>query len=593
MASWGQQSLGPSLTEEKQRLAILDTTEIPAASVDLSQFNFTDLVNGMLSMALRSTKKFFSFLSVTSYSSFAFHKVSILIYNISNLKYVDYHKFPMRYCYCLNNRTNDLADYTLLLLDIIGNYTSSLKELFKSTSIVSVSQSNESDCIYFCVMTGRTGRNLSDLWDLTRKPPVVNLTFPPNISSALDLESILPNLITSAENTEIIKNVPVELWTAKTSTSSSIDEGLPGVRTVTGHHTSQGPFDLGSTRKKPLEESETLLGKQNYSVFTTEELLRFQTVPPTKLPPVIPGVASKEDKISPTKSPSSVDTIAHKADPQPSDKLSLRPHNTLKDHSVLFLSHKAQNGSSLKVPGWTTIAALEMLQRPFTMMPLWTGSGLQHENMSATTRMTVPSGQDPQTQTGPSRRASSMDVPTGSIDARHTVGSTWMTSPSHRGISVEMTPLRADSDFSDKHKVVTTRKPTQITNGKKHPIRPVTLPLMQVLIPQIRPTVESPRISLIAYTKSRCRQTKLEVTLPSITSVVPKVSSCIMELCRFYQHCLCTNQELYSRYKKQRQCIQFYSWYLKNATYICEKLQRKPNRHTLKQKCLANICRSI
>ncbi|XP_069588466.1 HERV-H LTR-associating protein 1 [Ranitomeya imitator] len=232
---------GPSAMEAKQRekrLAVLGTTEIPAASVDLSQFNFTDLVNGMLSMALKGTKKFFSFLSVTSHSSFAFHKVSILIYNISNLKYVDYHKFPMRYCYCLNNRTNDLADYTLLLLDIIGNSSSSLKELFKSTSIVSVSQSNESDCIYFCVMTGRTGRNLSDLWDLTQKPPVVNLTFPQNNSSTLDLESILPNLISSAENTEFIKNIPSELWTRKRIHPASTMEDVLLIHSGTGNHES-------------------------------------------------------------------------------------------------------------------------------------------------------------------------------------------------------------------------------------------------------------------------------------------------------------------------------------------------------------------
>ncbi|OCT75028.1 hypothetical protein XELAEV_18034015mg [Xenopus laevis] len=159
--------------------------EIPAESIDLSQFNFTDLVNGMLGNVFKGANSFFSFLSVTSHSTFAFHKVSILIYNISNIKYVDYKKFPMRYCYCLNNRTNDLSDYTAVLLDIIGNSTSSLKELFKSTSIISVSQFNESDCIYFCVMTGRTGRNLSDIWDVTQKAPVVNVTYPRNKSIIL------------------------------------------------------------------------------------------------------------------------------------------------------------------------------------------------------------------------------------------------------------------------------------------------------------------------------------------------------------------------------------------------------------------------
>lgn len=88
------------------------------------------------------TKKLFSLLSVTSYSSFAFHKVSVTIYNseclgallqagavsltlpghpdtdfslslptVSNVKNVDPRKFPVHYCYCLNNVTNDLTGW--------------------------------------------------------------------------------------------------------------------------------------------------------------------------------------------------------------------------------------------------------------------------------------------------------------------------------------------------------------------------------------------------------------------------------------------------------------------------------------------------
>ncbi|POI27031.1 hypothetical protein CIB84_009219, partial [Bambusicola thoracicus] len=85
--------------------------ELPAKSVDLAAVNLTELVNGLLSTTLRGTKKLFSLLSVTSYSSFAFHKVSVTIYNISSLKNMDPGKFPMHYCYCLNNVTNDLTGW--------------------------------------------------------------------------------------------------------------------------------------------------------------------------------------------------------------------------------------------------------------------------------------------------------------------------------------------------------------------------------------------------------------------------------------------------------------------------------------------------
>ncbi|XP_032746584.1 LOW QUALITY PROTEIN: HERV-H LTR-associating protein 1 [Rattus rattus] len=164
---------------------VLATTELPARSVDLSALNLTELVNGMLSRALKDSKQFFSVLSITSYSSFAFHKVSVAIYNISNPKTVDPAKFPTRYCYCLSNRTNDLSDFTALLVDIVGNSTSYLTEIFKSTSILSVSQTNESDCVFICVMVGKSGRNLSDFWEMVEKSPVINYTFTSGVSSAL------------------------------------------------------------------------------------------------------------------------------------------------------------------------------------------------------------------------------------------------------------------------------------------------------------------------------------------------------------------------------------------------------------------------
>ncbi|XP_031214279.1 HERV-H LTR-associating protein 1 [Mastomys coucha] len=164
---------------------VLATTELPARSVDLSALNLTELVNGMLSRALKDSKQFFSVLSITSYSSFAFQKVSVAIYNISNPKTVDPAKFPTRHCYCLSNRTNDLSDFTALLVDIVGNSTSYLTEIFKSTSILSVSQTNESDCVFICVMVGKSGRNLSDFWEMVEKSPVLNYTFTSGVSSAL------------------------------------------------------------------------------------------------------------------------------------------------------------------------------------------------------------------------------------------------------------------------------------------------------------------------------------------------------------------------------------------------------------------------
>ncbi|KAM3840776.1 HERV-H LTR-associating protein 1 [Vipera latastei] len=184
--------------KKEERVVVMATAELPAKLVDLAALNLTGMVNGMLNTALRGTKEFFSLLSIVSYSSYAFHKVSIVLYNISSLRNIDPTKFSTRYCYCLNNRTNDLTDFTALLVDIVGNSTSYLTEIFKSTSIVSVSQSNDTDCIYICAMSGRIGRNLTDLWEAIDKSPIVNYTFSGNISDFLECTQVIKkgNLVT-------------------------------------------------------------------------------------------------------------------------------------------------------------------------------------------------------------------------------------------------------------------------------------------------------------------------------------------------------------------------------------------------------------
>ncbi|KAM9644844.1 HERV-H LTR-associating protein 1 [Morphnus guianensis] len=364
-------------------------SELPAKSVDLAAINLTELVNGMLNTALRGTKKLFSLLSVTSYSSFAFHKVSVTIYNseclsaflhagafcltqpvhqdtdfslslptVSNVKNVDPGKFPMHYCYCLNNVTNDLTDFTALLVDIIGNSTSYLTEIFKSTSILSVRQSNDSDCIYICVMTGQTGRNLSSFGEMLEKSPVINYTFSSNKSSDLDLDLMFSSFMKLQEDPNKTVDPSAEhVWTFKTD-----------------------------------------------------------------------------------------------------------------------------------------------------MYAFW----MQTVSPQETSRLM---------QTEPDLPSSVLPMP----------------------------PYR-------------------------------------------------PAVTLKLYSATRCPQAILKesrVTSPPVTLIVQKINPCVMELCRFFQLCLCVGQRRYSRKEAMRYCVEYYSWFLKNASYVCERVKRIAYSHTLKQKCLKNICTSV
>ncbi|XP_030629189.1 uncharacterized protein hhla1 [Chanos chanos] len=169
-------ALKQSQQENVDKRELLASTEIPVEYIDPASIDLTPLMNKLINSTQTGTQHLFSLLSVTSHSSLALHKLTLLVYNISSFQMIDNSMFPMRYCYCLTNRTNDLTDFTAILLDVMGNSTSYLHELFKSSSILSVSQRNSSDCIYICVMAGKTDRNFSQLWDVDSITPVFNQT---------------------------------------------------------------------------------------------------------------------------------------------------------------------------------------------------------------------------------------------------------------------------------------------------------------------------------------------------------------------------------------------------------------------------------
>ncbi|XP_036194021.1 HERV-H LTR-associating protein 1 [Myotis myotis] len=429
--------------------AFLGATELPAgAAADLSALSLTEVVNGMLSRALQDRKKFFSLLSITSYSSFAFHKLSVALYNISHLKTVDQATFPTRYCYCLSNRTNDLSDFTALLVDIIGNSTSYLTEIFKSTSILSVSQTNASDCIFICVMTGKAGRNLSDFWELAEKSPVINYTFTSSLAAA-----------------------PA---TRGTAVASKLTPTSPQTPPRTSPPRPARSTGVSALRASPWTEvPDPSEGEQAVNTDRLPELLATATATATATPgsvsPTLPGSAT-----SPTKT---------------------------KDTGT--------TGSLSEPPARTH------------------GSPSQASPTSGTLT--------PGTQTS--------------------------------------SPTKAPA-----------------------PRYPQTGDLLRPLPPAEEPAlVPGPHHVHVSRTGSHSSSSVRSDLAQSFTGqrAAHKLTPCLMELCRFFQQCLCASPRRDPRTEAMRYCLEFYSWFLKNATHICQEAKRVPHSRTLKQRCLENICRSV
>ncbi|XP_032271998.1 HERV-H LTR-associating protein 1 [Phoca vitulina] len=446
----------PGLGEERKEkgVAFLDTTELSARSVDLSALNLTELVNGMLNRALKDTK-FFSLLSITSYSSFAFHKFSVAIYNISNLKTMDTTRFPSRHCYCLDNRTNDLSDFTALLVDVIGNSTSYLTEIFKSTSILSVSQTNESDCIFICVMTGKSGRNLSDFWEMAEKSPVINYTFTSSMSGVLG-ESPRGTAVTSK---------------------------------------------LTPTSQQTLERTSRLHGAQS-----------------TRAP--APRTSPWTETTSPADGQQAVST----------DRL-LELHARA---TAMATQGSAPRTLPALGPPWETVASTPSSPSKAT----------------ATRSLSRPPA-----RTAATHSSSSQDHPTSGTSTHGT------QTPSPTKAPAPKYPQTGD------------------------------LPAAWPFTP-----AEEPALVPGPHQVSRCPQLILEegaITTAPLTLAVQKLNPCLMELCRFFQQCFCMSRKREARTEAMRYCLEYYSWFLKNATYLCQRVKRVPHSHTLKQKCLQNICQSV
>ncbi|NWV40307.1 HHLA1 protein, partial [Grantiella picta] len=441
--------------KKEKQVAVLATAELPAKSLDLAAINLTELVNGMLSTALRGgTKKFFSLLSVTSYSSFAFHKVSVTIYNISNAKNIDPGKFPMHYCYCLNNMTNDLTDFTALLVDIIGNSTSYLTEIFKSTSILSVRQSNDSDCIYICVMAGQTGKNLSDFLEILEKSPLINYTFSSNTSSDLDLDSIFSSFVKLQEDpNKTLDSSAEHAWTFKCE-----------------HILSDLNFQrlLLVTQMEKIGDNHTTAALILLVLFLSFFFFFFSFL-----------------------------------------------FFSFLFFSFLFFSFL-----------FFSFLFFSFLFFSFLFFSFLFFSFLFFSSFPSSLPFSEP-------QDGICR-----DI---------------LIFMSREHIALE-------------------------------------------LIAQIKYRKKSSRTSEDCVFSPGCPQAMLReprVTSPPVTLIVQKINPCVMELCRFFQLCLCVGQRRYSRKEAMRYCVEYYSWFVKNASYVCERGKRVAYSHTLKQKCLKNICTSV
>uniref|UniRef100_A0A8D1JJV2 HERV-H LTR-associating protein 1 n=1 Tax=Sus scrofa TaxID=9823 RepID=A0A8D1JJV2_PIG len=447
-------------------------SELPARSVDLSALNLTELVNGMLSRALKDSKKFFSLLSITSYSSFAFHKFSVAIYNSTSV--TPALKNPHMIHFSLN--------FTALLVDIIGNSTSYLTEIFKSTSILSVSQTNASDCIFICVMTGKSGRNLSDLWEMAEKSPVINYTYTSSMSGVLATGGMA---LTSQLTPTSQQTLP---WTSPPRGAQST--GVSALRTSPG--------------------TEATLSSE-----------REQTVNTNPLP--------------------ELDTRA-----------------TVRAATSLDSASPPLPASATRMVAGTTWATAHR--------PSW-----------ASTQERIPGGPPWETPSFP---------PTSPAEAEEAVNTRSLSRLPAGTVASPSSPAQTGLTSGSSTASTQTPSPTKAP-APKYPQTGRNLALER--------EAQDPRGTATLgaggwWGQRWCPAPLLgegTVTATPLPLAIRKLNPCLMELCRFFQQCLCMSQSRDPRMEAVRYCLDYYSWFLRNATYICQRARRVFHSHSNRS---CNLC---
>ncbi|XP_070248205.1 HERV-H LTR-associating protein 1 [Myotis yumanensis] len=535
---------GNEEAEKEKAGAFLGATELPARAVDLSALNLTEVVNGMLSRALKDRKKFFSLLSITSYSSFAFHKLSVAVYNISNLKTVDQARFPTRYCYCLTNRTNDLSDFTALLVDIIGNSTSYLTEIFKSTSILSVSQTNASDCIFICVMTGKAGRNLSDFWELAEKSPVINYTFTSSLAAA-------PGA--AARGTAVASKLTPTSQQTPPRTSPPRPARSTGVSALRASPWTEVPDPLEGEQVVNTDRLPDLLSKATATATATAT--------PGSVSPTLPGSAAIG------KQPGAHPWMVGKRRWRMDTRACCRA-----------------------VEGRTSCLLRKWMDLESVVLP---AVGRYQEGGRSSMGDRRQAGLGVHTARAPGsdhRQGSAWRASLGSAFLRSDIAGKGQGHGDHGepfGASCQDTwqPFPDQPNLGDTHPGHTDFQSHQGPGPPGDLLRPLPPAEEPALVP-------GPHHVHV----SRCPQQLLRegpLTAGPLPGAAHKLTPCLMELCRFFQQCLCASPRRDPRTEAMRYCLEFYSWFLKNATHICQEAKRVPHSRTLKQRCLENICRSV
>ncbi|XP_027876188.1 uncharacterized protein hhla1 [Xiphophorus couchianus] len=543
--------------------AATDPAAIDATAIDPATIDLTPLVNALIHSSQSGSRQLFSLLSVSSFSHLDLHKLTLLVYNISSVKSLDSGLFRRRFCYCVTNDTNDLSDFTAILLDVMGNSTSYLQELFRSSSILSVSQRNDSDCIYICVMAGKTGREVSGFWDDGSVTPLFNQTIVEGPNRVANISSIRlpvasPHLgRTSSTTLKVTTSVGVTPTPSRPPgfTTGRPSTETPNIWTIQSISTPRIRTSAGTVRRPtsaaaPVPSAVT---PRPPAAAAAGAATAPSAVTPRPPAAAAAGAATAPSAVTPrppAAAAAGAATAPSAVTPRPSAAADTAPAP-----SAVTPRPPADAGAA------TAPAPSAVTARP----PADAGAGAATAPSAVTARPPAPSAVTAQ----PPADAGAATAPAPSaVTPRPPADTTFLKSPDSL-METNISPTSLQTTFIRPSTPRPTGRPAETKPSSKDA------------------TPDRPRET----ERPGCPWRRPEPGGEAETLGELKLQPCVLQLCRFFSQCLCRPLSRTTRTK--RYCDSSFLWYEEQTFEVCRRVKRFSFSRNLKQRCLSKMCNKL
>ncbi|XP_017165398.1 uncharacterized protein hhla1 [Poecilia reticulata] len=443
---------------------------------------------------------------------------------------------------------------------------------------VSVSQRNNSDCIYICVMAGKTGRELSGFWDDGSVTPLFNLTIvegPNRVAniSSIRLPAASPHLSrTSSTTLKVTTSVEV---TPTSSRPPGFTAGRP------------------STETPNIRTSQSVSTPQIRTAGAAEATSAGTTRRPTNSAAAAPPAAAATSAAAggATGVATAAAPALHADTARPPAATSAAAGTAT---GITAVTAPAPPAATARPPAATSAAAGTATGATAASAPALPAVIAQLPGGAATAAApaaapaTAPSAATarPPAAAITSAAAGITAAPALPEVTAKLPAAIFAAAATAAGLTAAPAPPAATAALKSPDSLVDTSisptSPLQTTFTGPSTLRPAeTTPSSRDTTSDRAGETERPG----------CLWRRPEPGSEAETLGELKLQPCVLELCRFFSQCLC--RPLSRTTRSKRYCDDSFLWYEEHTFEVCRRVKRVSFSRNLKQRCLSKMCNKL